>query len=59
MISPPVAGNVFVVAAVAKDTPIERIFGAIIPYCLLEVVVLVILIAVPQISLFLPGMMFK
>lgn len=59
VISPPVAGNVFVVAAVAKDTPVERIFGAIIPFCLLELVILVILIAFPQISLFLPQMMFK
>lgn len=57
LISPPVGINVFIVKSVAKDVPLIDIFRGVIPFWIAMLVTLAILVAVPQISLFLPGMM--
>ena len=56
-ISPPVGINVFVIAAVAKDVPMERIFKGIIPFIAVEVAVIILLVLFPKIALFLPNLM--
>jgi tripartite ATP-independent transporter DctM subunit len=56
-ISPPVGINVFVIAAVAKDVPMERIFRGILPFAVSEVAVIIILTVYPKIALFLPNLM--
>jgi len=56
-ITPPVGLNVFVVAGVAKTTSIEEVFRGIIPFWGIDMVRLIILVAIPQISLFLPNIM--
>jgi len=56
-ISPPVGINVFVLAAVAKDVPMERIFKGIIPFLFCEVALIVLLTFFPKIALFLPNLM--
>ena len=56
-ITPPVGINVFIIRGVVKDVPIGVIFKGIIPFFLSDIVSLGILVAVPQISLFLPGLM--
>ncbi len=48
--------NVFVLEAVVKDVPMEEIFMGIVPFLGSFAAILVILIAFPQISLFLPGL---
>jgi len=56
-ISPPVGINVFVIAAVAKDVPMQRIFLGILPFIFCEVAVIVLLTFFPKIALFLPSLM--
>jgi len=56
MVTPPVGVNVFVVAGVAKDVPIDTIFRGILPFVLAMIICLIILMAFPQISLFLPSL---
>jgi len=56
-ITPPVGLNVFVVKAVAPEVPITRIFRGILPFWSVDMVRLVILVCIPQISLFLPNVM--
>ena len=59
LISPPVGVNVFVVKSIAEDVPMSEIFIGIIPFWLAMVVCLILLIAFPQIALFLPNTMIN
>ncbi|MFT6786409.1 MAG: tripartite ATP-independent transporter DctM subunit [Dinoroseobacter sp.] len=58
LISPPVGLNVFIVKSVAPKATLAQIFVGVIPFWLMMVLALAILIAFPQISLFLPTTMF-
>jgi len=55
-ITPPVGLNVFVLQGVT-DVPIEDIFKGVLPFIFMDLINLVILIAFPQISLFIPSLM--
>ena len=57
VISPPVGINVYVVKGVAPDIPLGTIFKGVIPFLIALVLGTIILIAIPQVSLFLPGLM--
>jgi tripartite ATP-independent transporter DctM subunit len=57
LISPPVGVNVFVVKSIAEDVPMSEIFIGIMPFWLAMFVCLGLLIAFPQIALFLPNTM--
>ena len=57
MVTPPVGINVYVVAGVAKDVPLMTIFRGVTPFFIAMVVGLILLIAFPQISLWLVGFM--
>jgi TRAP-type C4-dicarboxylate transport system permease large subunit len=59
LISPPVGINVFVVKGVAEDVPMGQIFAGIMPFWLAMVVCIAILVAVPQIVMFLPNTMMQ
>ena len=57
LITPPVGLNVYTIAGVAKDVPMEEIFRGALPF-LISIITIVILITIfPKIALFLPGMM--
>ena len=56
-ITPPVGINVFVISGVARDVPLEIIFKGIFFFLGAFVVCMIILIAFPQIALFLPGLL--
>ena len=59
LITPPMGLNIFTVAGVAKDVPIETIFRGVAPF-LLSIFAIVILITIfPQLALFLPNMMLR
>ena len=59
LITPPMGLNIFTVAGVAKDTPVETIFRGVAPF-LLSIFALVILITLfPGLALFLPNMMMR
>ena len=64
LITPPVGLNVYTVRSVAVQMPeganltLENIFKGILPFFFLSIIALIILIAVPPISTFLPSKMF-
>jgi len=58
LMTPPVGLNVYAVkTVVGDDVPLETIFKGVMWFLATEVVVVTLLIAFPQISLFLPGLM--
>lgn len=59
LISPPVGLNVFIVKSVAPRVPLASIFVGVMPFWITMLVVLAILVAFPQISLFLPNTMIQ
>ena len=56
LITPPVGMNVYVVAGVAKDVPLQRIFKGVAPMVVGMLVAVLILCVFPQIALWLPGL---
>jgi len=59
LITPPIGMNVFILNAVAKDVPIYTIFRGIIPFLIAMLIFLAVLLAFPQIALFLPSVMIN
>jgi len=59
LISPPVGVNIFIVKSVAPNVPLSRIFIGAIPFWLAMLVALILLVAFPQIALFLPNTMIN
>ena len=57
LVTPPVGMNVWVVSGLAKDVPMELIFKGIWPFVVVELIFVILLIAFPQIVLFLPAML--
>ena len=57
MISPPVGMNLFVILAMLKSVSTRTLYRGIIPFCIADVIRLIILIAFPTISLWLPSFM--
>jgi C4-dicarboxylate transporter DctM subunit len=56
-VTPPVGISVFVVAGMTKDIPMYTVFRGIAPFLLAFAACVALLIAFPQIALFLPGIM--
>ncbi len=54
VISPPVGVNVYVVAGVERDVPLQTIFRGALPFLAALVVAVVILVAFPGLTTFLP-----
>jgi TRAP-type C4-dicarboxylate transport system permease large subunit len=58
-ITPPVGLNVFAIKGVlSKDTSLEDIFKSLMPFIVVEIITLIILWIFPQISLWLPDLLF-
>lgn len=56
MISPPFGLNLFVINAMAKEIPMGETYRGVLPFCLSDVVRIVILVLFPSLSLWLPGL---
>jgi C4-dicarboxylate transporter, DctM subunit len=56
-ITPPIGINVFVMKNIASDTPMSNIFRGIVPFFLADLVLVALLVASPQIVMFLPNAM--
>lgn len=56
LITPPVGMNLFTIKAIAK-APIERIIVGVVPYAAMLLVALMLVLAFPQIALWLPSTM--
>jgi C4-dicarboxylate transporter, DctM subunit len=57
LITPPIGMNVFMLAGVT-DTPLGTIFRGIVPFVIADLLHVALLVAFPQISLYLPQTMF-
>jgi len=57
LITPPVGMNVFVISALAKDTPMIETFKGVMPFFMAELVRVAILLAFPALTLWLPGLL--
>ncbi|WP_171181238.1 TRAP transporter large permease [Ruegeria sp. HKCCD8929] len=56
LITPPIGINVFVVSAMVGNVPLSAVFRGVLPFVAAMLVVLLLLIAVPGITTFLPKM---
>jgi C4-dicarboxylate transporter DctM subunit len=56
-ITPPVGINVYVLKGVAKDLTLQEIFRGVLPFVGADICHVALLIAVPQLATFLPGLM--
>lgn len=56
VITPPVGINVYVIKGIASDVPLETIFRGTYPFLIALIIMAAIIIAFPQIALFLPGL---
>ncbi len=60
LITPPVGLNCFILKGVVGDAiPLETIFKGILWFLLMDVFTLALLIAFPEISLWLPSLLFR
>jgi tripartite ATP-independent transporter DctM subunit len=57
LITPPVGMNVFVIKGVAEDVPLGAIFRGVTPFIAAIIVAVGLVIAFPQIALWLPGVL--
>jgi len=57
LITPPVGLNVYTLAGVVKDVPMQTIFRGAAPFLLAMIAVAILIILFPKIVLFLPSMM--
>jgi TRAP-type C4-dicarboxylate transport system permease large subunit len=56
LITPPIGMNVYIIAGVAPDVPMETIFRGIIPFLVADIVHVTLLLFFPAITLFLPNL---
>ncbi|MRI33626.1 C4-dicarboxylate ABC transporter permease [Endozoicomonas sp. OPT23] len=59
LITPPVGLNIFVLSSVIKDIKTSTIFRGVTPFWCADIVRLVLLLLVPAISLWLPGLLYS
>jgi tripartite ATP-independent transporter DctM subunit len=57
LITPPVGLNVYTLAGVVKDVPMQTIFRGAVPFLIAMIAVVVVITFFPKICLFLPSMM--
>lgn len=58
LITPPVGMNVFVLHGVIREVPMSVVFKGMVPFLIADVVLLALLVSFPQLSLYLPGLMW-
>jgi tripartite ATP-independent transporter DctM subunit len=59
LITPPIGMNVFVIKGIARDVPLATIFRGVTPFIVTQIALIVILVAFPQIALWLPSTMAR
>jgi C4-dicarboxylate transporter DctM subunit len=57
LITPPIGINVFIIKGVDKDIPLSEVFLGILPFLAADIICVSLLVAFPQIALFLPSTM--
>src|SRR6184192_737294 len=57
LITPPIGMNVFVIKGIARDVPLYTIFRGVTPFIVAQIILIGVLIAFPEIALWLPSTM--
>ena len=57
LVTPPIGANVFVMRRTAPEVPMADIFMGVLPFVIGELVVIALVIAFPEIALWLPRQM--
>jgi tripartite ATP-independent transporter DctM subunit len=57
LITPPVGLNVFVINSLAKDVPMLETFRGVLPFLASDAVRVILIVTIPQLSLFLPWLL--
>ena len=57
MMTPPIGMSCFIINAVAKDVPLSSVFKGVLPFWIVTILIIILLIAFPQIALFFPSIM--
>ena len=57
LITPPIGMNVFVIKGIARDVPLYTIFRGVMPFIVAQIILIAVLIAFPEIALWLPSTM--
>jgi TRAP-type C4-dicarboxylate transport system permease large subunit len=57
LITPPVGVNVFIIAGIAPDVPLEDVFKGVFAFFLMDMLTVAILVAFPIISTYIPNTM--
>ena len=57
MLTPPIGLNVFVMQRVAPEVPLAEIFRGVLPFVLVCLLLVVLIVALPQLALWLPSTM--
>jgi C4-dicarboxylate transporter DctM subunit len=58
LIHPPVGMNIFVIQAQVPDVPVLKIYFGILPFLFAPIALLGLMLAFPEIALWLPGALF-
>lgn len=58
-VTPPLGLNCYVVASVVDDIPVEQVFRGVVPFLVIDLALVGLLIAVPEITLWLPNLMAR
>lgn len=58
-ITPPIGVNVFAIASINKEVPLQEIFKGIIPFFICMVLCVMLLTIFPQLVMFLPNLLFN
>ena len=56
LITPPMGINVFVIKGLSEDVPLSQVFIGVLPFCIALLAMIVLVITVPSLVLFLPGL---
>ncbi len=57
-ITPPVGINAFIIAGIAKDVPLAKVFKGLVPFILALIIAIAVVLIFPQLSLFIPNMIY-
>ena len=59
LITPPIGMNVFVIKGIAREVPLYTIFRGVTPFIVAQIILIFVLIAFPEIALWLPSTMSR
>ncbi|MDB4223854.1 TRAP transporter large permease [Granulosicoccus sp.] len=56
LITPPLGINVFVIKGMVKDVSLAQVFAGVLPFCVALILLIALVIAVPDVVMFLPNL---